>query len=86
MHAMVYVVLTQPYAHARGVWPSYTMACILMSFLRAHTLSAVALISMAAVVQIVLFIQVGIGLLCSPDYNMTTRLALFPSIHVIDHC
>ena len=52
MHAMVYAVLTQPYTHARGVWPSYTMACILMSFLHAHTLSAVALISMAAVVQL----------------------------------
>ena len=52
MHAMVHAVLTQPYTHARGVWPSYTMACILMSFLRAHTLSAVALISMAAVVQL----------------------------------
>ena len=51
MHAVVYAVLTQPYTHARGVWPSYTMACILMSFLRAHTLCAVALISMAAVVQ-----------------------------------
>ena len=51
MHAMVYAVLTQPYTHARGVWPSYTMACILITFLRVHTLSAVALISMAAVVQ-----------------------------------
>ena len=54
MHAMVYAVLTQPYTHAHGVWPSYTMACILMNFLRAHTQRAVALIFMAAVVQGVL--------------------------------
>ena len=26
MHAVVYAVLTQPYTHARGVWPSYTKA------------------------------------------------------------
>ena len=56
MHATVYGVLTQPYIHSHVVYElSYTMACILMSCLRAHTLCAVPLISRASVVQIHLY-------------------------------
>ena len=40
---MVYVVLTQPYSYKSGVWTSNTIACILMSCLRAHTTHTEAL-------------------------------------------